>query len=176
MDTGLVHIYTGEGKGKTTAAVGLSVRCAGAGGRVMFSQFMKGGDTFELMPLSDIPGVTVLRSSKDFPFFKNMNDSEKSELTLIHNRILGRIIADVKACAVDLVVLDELTYAYNYDLCDKELLRSLLELSKGKVEIVITGRNADPFLVDRADYITEMKAVKHPLKDQGIAARKGIEY
>lgn len=176
MDTGLVHIYTGEGKGKTTAAIGLSVRCAGAGGSVLFSQFMKGNDTFELLPLSDIPGISILRPYKLFPFFKNMSDAEKLELTYIHNGMLKKMISGVEGDIYDMVVLDEFTYAYSYELCDRELVKRLFDTSKGKTELIVTGRRPDPFLLEKADYITEMKAVKHPLKDQGIAARKGIEY
>ena len=88
MEKGLIHLYTGEGKGKTTAAVGLAVRAAGAGKRVMFLQFMKGRDTGELHALDQLPGIEILRSKKDFGFYFQMTEEQKEELTRIHNELL----------------------------------------------------------------------------------------
>ena len=159
MEKGLIHLYTGEGKGKTTAAVGLAVRAAGAGKRVMFLQFMKGRDTGELHALDQLPGIEILRSKKDFGFYFQMTEEQKEELTRIHNEL-------------------QVTYPINWKLLDETLLRRLLSREDDKPyfpEIVCTGREPQEWLVNCADYVTRMECVKHPF-DRGIGAREGIEY
>lgn len=177
----MIHLYTGNGKGKTTAAIGQAVRAAGREFRVIFAQFMKGNDTGELYVLKELPAVTILRSEKNFGFYSRMSEAEKTELTEIHNGILNQIIRFVEEGGCDLVVLDEITYPVNWGLLDKEKLERLLALAEEggtggePVEMVMTGRDAAGFLRDRADYITEMKALRHPY-EKGVTARRGIEY
>lgn len=170
----MIHLYTGEGKGKTTAAVGLCVRAAGAGLRVIFSQFMKGNDTGELHVLEHIPNVRIVRSAKQFGFYKTLSEVQKAELTDIHNALLDQIAEAAAEGKCDLVILDEITYPVNWGLIDIGKLRQLIGSAKD-LELVFTGRNPADFLVDCADYVTEMKAVRHPF-EKGITARKGIEY
>lgn len=172
----MIHLYTGNGKGKTTAAVGLAVRAAGNNMRVIFSQFMKGNDTGELHVLERQPEIRILRSSENFGFYKNLTEEEKAELTRIHNGILERILAAVRDRECDMVILDEITYPVNWKLIDAEGLSQLLEMAaRQDVELVLTGRSPAGFLADCADYVTEMKAVRHPY-ERGVAARRGIEY
>ena len=175
MDNSLMHLYCGNGKGKTTAAVGLCIRAAGTGKRVLFSQFMKGQETGEVGILESVPNITVVRSKKEFPFYQNMTEEEKICLTNIHNEIIENIIESIDKKQLDIVVLDELTYPYNWNLINRDLVNNFISNYKGKVEIIITGRNPDKFMVDLADYITEMKCVRHPF-DKGVVAREGIEY
>ena len=175
MDNSLMHLYCGNGKGKTTAAVGLCIRAAGTGKRVLFSQFMKGQETGEVGILESVPNITVVRSKKEFPFYQNMTEEEKICLTNIHNEIIENIIESIDKKLLDIVVLDELTYPYNWKLINRDLVNNFISNYKGKVEIIITGRNPDKFMVDLADYITEMKCVRHPF-DKGVVAREGIEY
>lgn len=175
MDNSLMHLYCGNGKGKTTAAVGLCIRAAGTGKRVLFSQFMKGQETGEVGILESVPNITVVRSKKEFPFYQNMTEEEKICLTNIHNEIIENIIESIDKKLLDIVVLDELTYPYNWNLINRDLVNNFIGNYKGKVEIIITGRNPDKFMVDLADYITEMKCVRHPF-DKGVVAREGIEY
>lgn len=170
-----MHLYCGNGKGKTTAAVGLCIRAAGTGKRVLFSQFMKGQETGEVGILESVPNITVVRSKKEFPFYQNMTEEEKICLTNIHNEIIENIIESIDKKLLDIVVLDELTYPYNWNLINRDLVNNFISNYKGKVEIIITGRNPDKFMVDLADYITEMKCVRHPF-DKGVVAREGIEY
>lgn len=172
---GLIHIYTGEGKGKTTAAIGLAVRAAGAGKKVWFSQFMKGQKTSELNSLAYIPGIETLRSDRDFPFFNKMTDEDKQEQRKIHDAIICRLIEALDEDRADVIILDELTYPYEWNLVDVSMVEELLDKAKGKCEVIITGRNPVGRLMDRADYITDMKCVRHPY-DKGITARLGIEY
>lgn len=95
MDNSLMHLYCGNGKGKTTAAVGLCIRAAGTGKRVLFSQFMKGQETGEVGILESVPNITVVRSKKEFPFYQNMTEEEKICLTNIHNEIIENIIESI---------------------------------------------------------------------------------
>lgn len=190
----MIHLYTGEGKGKTTAAIGLSVRAAGRELRVYFTQFMKGNDTGELHSLKKLPNVTLLRSEKNFGFYSSMSEEDKAELTCIHNEILDRLTTVVENGECDLIVMDELTYPVKWGLLDVDKLRRLLCLAGGSghaetgedlsagsggrtetVELVITGRDAAEFLLEAADYVTEMKCVRHPY-EKGIRARRGIEF
>lgn len=195
----MIQLYTGDGKGKTTAAVGLAVRAAGCGLRVIFSQFMKGNDTGELHVLERLSQVTILRSPKEFGFYRTLGDEEKAELARIHDDILDRILETIQRQDCDVVILDEITYPVNWGLVSAEKLKKLLLLTgkpeeesgastgvsdgsfavrkadDGLPELILTGRGAADFIIERADYITEMKAVRHPF-EKGIGARKGIEY
>ena len=178
MEKGLIHLYMGEGKGKTTAAVGLAVRAAGAGKRVLFLQFMKGRDTGELHALDKLSGIEILRSEKDFGFYFQMTEEQKKELTLIHNGLLERALERTMAGEADVIVLDEVTYPLNWKLLDEALLKRLLSRTDDKPhfpEIICTGRDPQEWLLEQADYVTRMECVRHPF-DRGIGAREGIEY
>ncbi len=175
----MIHLYTGEGKGKTTAAIGLCIRALGWDFQVCFAQFMKGNDTGELYVLERMSNVTILRSKKNFGFYHSMSEADKAELTEIHNRILDSLWEVAGNGNCHMIVLDELTYPIKWRLLDEEKLKRLLALGKEdggkKLELVVTGRGAGGLLRDAADYITEMKCVSHPY-EKGIEARKGIEF
>ncbi len=175
MNNGLIHVYTGEGKGKTTAAIGLCIRAAGAGHRVVFVQFMKGRDTSELNVLKALEQVTVLRSDRDFGFYSQMSESDKDEITKIHNVLLQKVTDIVNDKMCDVLVLDELTYPYAWNLISQEKVDELIQHKPETLELVITGRDPAPIFIEHADYITEMKAIRHPY-DKGVAAREGIEF
>jgi len=175
----MIHLYTGDGKGKTTAAVGICIRDAGWDRQVCFAQFMKGNDTGELHVLEKLPGIIILRSDKNFGFYHSMSESDKEALTAVHNRILERILELLESGSCHMVVLDEITYPVKWGLLDRDKLERILAYGRPEVrkeaELVLTGRNAEGFLTDAADYITEMKGVRHPY-DKGIEARRGIEF
>lgn len=199
----MIQLYTGDGKGKTTAAVGQAVRAVGSGYRVMFCQFMKGGETGELEVLKGLPQVEIYRCEREFPFFNAMTDRNKEEITEIHNAIIrniirrfdglnntGNISVNGSGAVGLMVVLDEITYPLNWGLIDVSLFKDLVgkmkalyngrsgdsgEESLSRIELVLTGREPDRFILENADYITEMKKLRHPF-DWGIQARKGIEY
>ncbi|WP_029232022.1 cob(I)yrinic acid a,c-diamide adenosyltransferase [Butyrivibrio sp. VCB2006] len=172
---GLIHLYTGDGKGKTTAAIGLSVRAAGAGKKVVFSQFMKGRDTSELKSLCNIPGITIVRNNIDLGWFRKDDQQQIESYTKAHNEILSEIETLIMNGQCDVLVLDEVTYPYNYGIIDKDRLKALIKDKPEDMEIVLTGRNAPDFMTEAADYITQMQKVKHPY-DNGVEARIGIEY
>lgn len=173
--SGLMHVYCGDGKGKTTAAVGLAVRAVGTGKRVLFVQFMKGGKTGELQTFQMLSNVTVLRSDKKFPFYSQMTKEQKEKQTAIHNQILEKIEQALQQQIFEILILDEVTYPYQWGMVDRERLLRILDDAKERAEVICTGRNPEQELLDRADYITEMKCVRHPY-EKGIAAREGIEY
>lgn len=174
-DPGLTHLYHGDGKGKTTAAIGLAVRAAGAGKRVVFAQFLKGNDTSELRSFEKIENIAVIRNTKDFGFFFQMSDSEKQEIRKMHTDNLKIIIGIIKNGECDVLILDEITYPYNWNIIDKQLLEELITTKPYEMELVLTGRDPADYLVEHSDYITEMKCIRHPFEKK-IAARKGIEF
>lgn len=168
---GYLHIYCGDGKGKTTASLGLAMRAAGAGMKVCFVQFMKGGETAELDTLKLIPNISVHRCNKEYGFLWNMSDSEKAEITVTHNELLATAFNS----GADLVVLDEFNFAYSSGLMDKVLAEKLILANKASCEIVLTGRDPAEIFIQEADYVSEICCVKHPY-EKGVTARKGIEY
>ncbi len=168
---GLLHIYCGDGKGKTTAALGLALRAAGAGMKVRIVQFMKGGDTAELCALQRLPEVSVLRCSRAFGFLWELDDAERAELTDCHNALLKAAFSG----DADVIVLDEFNLAYGEGLMDRTLAGQLIADAGARCEIVLTGRDPAECFVQRADYISEIRCVRHPF-DQGIGARYGIEF
>jgi len=172
---GLVHIYCGGGKGKTTCATGLAVRAAGSGMNVIFVYFMKDGQSGEAKILKKIPNVKVLYCSENFGFFRNMNDDTKIKAKTAYSKLLDECTESIGNCKNTMLVLDEATYALKYGFIEKEKVLRIIEMSENGLEIVFTGREPQEYLLSRADYITEMKCIRHPY-DKGVSARKGIEY
>lgn len=167
----MIHIYCGDGKGKTTSATGLAVRSAGAGMKVYFARLMKGNFSSELKILESVPEITVRSCDRNYGFYKNMSQSDKAMITECHNKMLS----DAFASGADVIILDEFFSAYNYALLDTVLADSLIMNNNPNTELVLTGRNPSGIFMDIADYISEIKAVRHPYS-RGIKARRGIEY
>ncbi|MGN0638999.1 MAG: cob(I)yrinic acid a,c-diamide adenosyltransferase [Huintestinicola sp.] len=174
-EKGLIHIYCGEGKGKTTAALGLALRAAGAGKRVHLVQLLKGNPTSELNSLELLPGITVDRPEKAFGFTFNMTEEQKSELTGIHNRLLISAFEKMNCGDTDMLIIDEFFAAYNKGLLDRQIADRIVFEKASSCELVLTGRGPDRKFIDTADYVSEIKCVMHPY-EQGVSARKGIEY
>lgn len=175
MEKGLVHVYCGDGKGKTTAAAGLAVRAAGSGKNVIFAQFMKGNDSGELTAMKQLPGIEIIRNSKNYGFYHQMSSQDKEAITEEHNRMLAGITERINRGKCDMLILDEFTYPYCYGLIDRIRVKQLVKNRPAAVEVVITGREPAEIFLELADYITEMKCIRHPY-DKGIPARRGIEY
>lgn len=173
MSGGKVHIYTGNGKGKTTAAVGLAVRARGAGRQVLIAQFLKGTPTAELEPLASL-GIAVLRTEAVQKFTFQMNEEEKARCRADCIELLGRVHTSVVDGCCGLLVLDEVLDAIRCGMVEEASLLALLD-DRGEAEVVLTGRGPSQALLDRADYVTLMTAQKHPY-EQGLPARRGIEY
>jgi cob(I)alamin adenosyltransferase len=172
---GLTHVYTGDGKGKTTAALGLALRAAGCGRRVLIVQFLKGRESGEVRALAFLPNITLLRLDRDYGFYKTMPEEDRKLVRERHDRLLSEAVDRALAGDCDLLLLDELIPAYRYGAVDRERVDFFLENKPEGLELVLTGRDAPSELLERADYITEMQKRRHPF-DRGITAREGIEY
>lgn len=171
---GLVHIYCGDGKGKTTAAVGLAVRCAGRGNKVLLVQFLKSRDSGELYSLAKLPDIEVMRGKESKKFTFQMNEEEKHALLIEHNKMFEQVLEKIKNGGYSLLILDEVIGALNAKVFEMPKLIEFLRHKPENLEVVLTGRNPALELVEIADYVSEMRKVKHPM-DRGIIAREGIE-
>jgi len=170
---GLIQVYTGDGKGKTTAALGLALRAAGHGLRVEIVQFMKGWPGYgELRGVEQLATVAIHpfgRSGWVHPDHAEPEDYEQAVEALAYAR---QAMTSGKA---DIVVLDEVNVALDYGLLDLEAVLALLDDKPPTMELILTGRNAHPEVIHQADLVTEMRKVKHPY-DQGIHGRQGIDF
>lgn len=173
-DGGLIHIYTGNGKGKTTASIGLSVRCAGHGNKVLFVQFLKSRPTGELKSLALIPTIEVMRGKETKKFTFQMNEEEKQQVLADHTIMFKKVMEKCAAEKIDLLVMDEVIGACNTGVFDLELLIDFLQHKPEELEVVLTGRNPDARLLELADYVSEICKRKHPF-EKGIPARTGVE-
>ena len=171
---GLIHIYCGDGKGKTTASVGLAVRCAGRGNKVLLVQFLKSRDSGELYSLAKLPDIEVMRGKESKKFTFQLNEEEKHALLIEHNKMFEQVLAKIKNGGYSLLILDEVIGALNAKVFEMPKLIEFLRHKPENLEVVLTGRNPAPELVEIADYVSEMRKVKHPM-DKGIMAREGIE-
>jgi cob(I)alamin adenosyltransferase len=174
MARGLIHLYTGDGKGKTTAALGLILRARGRGMRTVLVQLLKGSDTGELAPLRQL-GVTILRNDRDFGFYHTATEVDKSEMYRQNTANLAEAVRLAEACLCDLLVLDEICAAYSLGAVDVSLADKLIQHKPQGLELVLTGRDAPEHFTEVADYVTDFVSRRHPY-DRGIAAREGIEY
>jgi len=180
LKQGLVQIYTGDGKGKTSAAVGAAVRAAGSGLRVAFIQFLKGGEeSGEVHVLRDLPNVTMRRfgvdwrelAQQDPAWWRLPPTDDERQLVQEGMRFAAELLS---AGEHDVVILDEITDACSKGLVTTEDIAALMTNRPRHVELIVTGRGAPKALQKAADLVTEMKEVKHPLA-RGIAARRGVD-
>jgi len=172
---GLVHIYTGTGKGKTTAAIGLGIRAYGRGFKVMLVQFLKTMDSGELYTFKKLePDFVVIRGKGPEKFTWKMTAEEKEEARREQLKLLEKADEALRSGEWDLVIMDEIFGAISAGLVDKEEVIRLVREKPDKPELVLTGRNAPPELIELADYVSDIQAVKHPM-EKGVPARKGIE-
>lgn len=174
MKKSCIHIYCGDGKGKTTAAVGLAVRAAGNGKKVVLTQFLKDGSSSELNILRELPQIKVLSCTKKFGFFWNMSEEQKAEAQKAYTELFEKAVHEAIDSHAFLLVMDEFVAAYNHGMIDREKALNFLKDKPEELEVVLTGREPAPELVELADYVSEIQKRKHPF-DQGIPARKGIE-
>lgn len=151
----MIHLYCGTGKGKTTAACGLCVRAAGSGLRVLFVQFFKNGTSSEVKSLSLLNGVDTAFPSLYYGRFKTMTDNQRAEIRVSYNNFMRDIIRH--SAGYDMIILDEAVSAYRYDMIDHDALLDFLRREGQNRELVLTGREPAPELVELADYVTEMR-------------------
>ena len=175
MEHGLMHIYHGDGKGKTTAAMGLALRGLGCGWRVCIVQFLKGSPTGEVVMLEQLRGVKILRGRVGTKFSFQMSEVERNEARALHHGQLIEAMEAVGRQEYDLLILDEVLDACGCGLLDEALLLEVIDRRPSGLELVLTGRNPSRAVLDLADYITEMRLQKHPY-ERGLPARRGVEF
>lgn len=170
MKKGYIQLYTGNGKGKTTAALGISLRCLCAGNKVFFGQFMKGKPYSELKATDYFKNLTMEQFGNECfvgkePAERDFEDAKKG---------LMRMREVLSSGEYDMVVFDEINTALFFHLVKLEEVLSVLDLKPEKTEVILTGRYAPQELIDRADLVTEMREIKH-YYNEGVQARVGIE-
>ena len=169
----MLQVYYGDGKGKTTAAVGCAVRAAGAGRHVIFTQFLKNGSSNELKPLEHLGAEIFSTETHGFTFM--MSEAELADCAKKCCTAFSEAANKIKGTKNSMVIFDELLDAVCSKLISEEAVLAFLSEAPDDSEIIITGHSLVPSIADCADYITEIKKVKHPY-DKGVTARNGIEY
>ena len=179
LERGHVEIYTGDGKGKTTAALGLALRAAGQGKKVLIYQFLKPPSVKFGERLALKNGVSPIRIEYlDQPWDMAKSFRDKKDFARMRSAIqavLQKIAEMAKNKIYEVIILDEIVFCLSKGLADFDDIKKVIESRNSAVEIVLTGRGATAELINLADLVTEMKNIKHPF-DNGIGARKGIEY
>ncbi|MHC4623498.1 MAG: cob(I)yrinic acid a,c-diamide adenosyltransferase [Planctomycetota bacterium] len=179
LERGLVQIYTGDGKGKTTAAFGLALRAAGQGNKVLIYQFLKPpsldiGERFAI----ELGAVRIRVESLDVPWDMSAPFRDQTALAGTKAAIreaLERITETAEKRFYDVIILDEIVFCLSKGLVELKQLENIIGKKDRRVEIVLTGRGANDELIALADLVTEMKNIKHPF-DEGVLARRGIEF
>ena len=154
--------------------MGLALRAAGSGKKVVVTQFLKDGSSSELKILRTLPDVTVLTCQKQFGFFWNMTEAQKKEAAAAYRQLFEEAVETAEKEEAFLLVMDEFMAAYRHEMIDREQALAFLKNRPEGLEVALTGRDPAPELLELADYVSEIRKIKHPF-DEGIAARRGIE-
>ena len=173
MNKGQIHIYTGDGKGKTTAAIGLAIRAAGAGKKVYIGQFIKDMEYHEIAVLRSVKNITVELYGSGDGCFIDRNPAQKDIDAA--NKAVDKATAAAGNGEYDVVILDEINIANTLNLVSVQQMLDIMGSKADKTELVFTGRNCPQEVMDRADLITEMKEIRHYYATKGLLARDGIE-
>lgn len=172
---GLIQLYIGNGKGKTTAAIGQSIRACAAGKKIFFAQLLKDDRGNELKILKNLSGITVAAAPKSLPFWFQMSEEQKREYREFAKAVFDEAKRRAFLAQADVVVLDEIIDAVDLGVIDRAEFIEFLLNKPVSVELVLTGHKADEEIVGLCDYVSEVRAIKHPF-DRGIPAREGIEF
>lgn len=171
----MIHLYYGDGKGKTTAAVGLAVRAAGAGLRVLFVQFLKSAGSGERAALKEIKNVTLTPCPQSVPFTFQMEPDELTRFTEEYNLLFEKAVSKESLDRYDVIILDEVFSLIDCGMLAKDKLLSFLKSAPKHAETVLTGHSVGRDFIELCDYVSEIKKISHPY-DKGTAARRGIEF
>jgi len=176
MKKGLIQVYTGEGKGKTTAAIGQIVRARGRGYKAFLLQFLKKREGSGEISLLEKLGVKVVCTGGEyFQDLNKLSSKQKRRIRFKWDNLLDEIDKEVRQGRYDLLVLDEINVALHYGLIGKDRVLSFIRGKPAFLEIILTGRYAPAEIIEATDLVSEIKEIKHPFR-QGTKARKGIEY
>lgn len=171
----MIHVYFGDGKGKTTAAVGISARAAGSKMKVLFVQFLKTEFSGERHTLSHTENVTLTFCPIELKFTFEMDEKEKQQASKVFRGIFDNSVTTALTERYDMVVMDEIFDVINYDMVSEADVYEFITNAPKSMEIVMTGHNPPERFIEVADYVTEFKKIKHPY-DKGVIGRKGIEF
>ena len=171
---GLVHLYFGDGKGKTTAAIGLGVRACGRGKKILLVQFLKGDDSGEILALKCNDAFKILKDKPIKKFIPYMSEEEKAKAYICQKRLFKSVAEEIHNKSFDLMILDEIVDVVNLEIISFGDLKDLLSNKPLNLEVVMTGHNPKDEFFELCDYVTEIKKIKHPY-DQGVQGRIGIE-
>ncbi len=175
MELGLIHIYCGDGKGKTTASMGLAIRAAGRDKKVLLTQFLKDNESGELNSLEKLKdNIVLLKGDPVIKFFKFMSPEEQEITKKEHGERFKKVTKKAIEEKFDLLIMDEIIASINLELISLDEVVEFLKNKPKTLEVVLTGRDPNEKLVELADYVSEINAVKHPY-EKGIASRIGIE-
>lgn len=173
-ETGCIHVYYGDGKGKTTTGMGLILRAAGYGYRVLLYQFMKDNKTSERKILEWVENITMLDGLEQEKFSFQMTPEEKEERKRFYGEQFWKVTKLAVSEDYDVLFMDEIIYAISAGLLEEELVLDFLKTKPKKLEVLLTGNYPGEEILKLADYVSEIKKVKHPF-DRGVRARRGIE-
>ena len=171
----MIHVYYGDGKGKTTAAVGRALRAAGSNMKVLFVQFLKTEFSGERNLLGKLENVTMTSCPLELKFTNEMTDAERQQTAVLFRWIFERSAATALSERYDMIVLDEVFDIINEGMLGEAEVLEFITNAPNSIEIVMTGHNPPQRFIDEADYVTEMKKIKHPF-DKGLTSRIGIEF
>ena len=171
----MIHIYYGDGKGKTTAAVGLTARAAGSNMKVLFVQFLKTEFSGERHTLYQTENETITSCPIELKFTYEMDEKERVQSAKIFKDMFDNAVTTALMERYDVVILDEVFDVINHDMISEAEVYEFITNAPKSMEIIMTGHNPSARFLDIADYITEFKKIRHPY-DRGITGRKGIEF
>ncbi len=171
-----LHVYTGNGKGKTTAAMGLALRSAGHGNKVLVAQFMKKGNSGELKAFKKMENVSVMTAPLIRGFTSRMTAEEKDATREEQTAFAEDVTKQIEITAPQMIVLDELGMALALGMVEKNTANALIDAALLAGETAVTGREIPKWMADRADYLSRITAEKHPYLSEGLKARKGVEW
>lgn len=174
MRYGCIQVYYGDGKGKTTAAMGQCLRVAGYEHQILIYQFLKNNLSGERRILEVLPQVTLLKGKKEVKFSSKLTAQERAEYGIYYQKAMEDILDLARCQDYQVIFLDEILTAIHLGYVEEDTLVSLIDLCRGKKEVILTGHYLSPRIFDLADYVSHIKKEKHPF-DAGLAARKGIE-
>lgn len=171
---GLVIVFTGNGKGKTTSALGMALRAWGQGLKILVLQFIKGGAVYgELMACRKMPGFEIRAMGEGF--IRNSREDQMDAHRRAAREALNAAREEIAGGRWDMLILDEINYAVGFGLVTGEEVLELIKLKPPALHLVLTGRNAPAGVIEAADLVTEMKEIKHPYA-KGVKAQKGVEF
>jgi cob(I)alamin adenosyltransferase len=172
---GLIIVHTGNGKGKTTAALGMGLRAWGQGLRVLVVQFIKGSWKYGELAAAEKLGPDFVIRQMGGGFVRNAKEEAMVEHCVAAEAALQTVTAEIMSGEWDMIILDEINYAVKFGLIPLDRVLEFLNNKPPLLHLVLTGREANPAIIDKADLVTEMKEIKHPYK-KGIKAQKGVEF